>query len=148
MYRLCEVAEFPGNKYPESCPEHVSHGPTITADFPEIENFTRFWTRGRLLWMVGDKKLMVDMTAAVDSTFLQLFDFPLIYGDVENALDEPSSIVISERVALNFFGSIDVVGKSMHLNDRAMEVTGVVENVNDNSHLQFDILASIYNLHR
>lgn len=143
LYRLCEVQSFPGTNTQKVALSMPGMGPTLLTDFPEIVNYTRYWTRGRNLWEVGDQKVMVDMAVAVDSTFLEIFDFPLISGDKATVLDQPGSIVISRQVAMNFFNSLDVIGKSMKQGGRTLKVTGVMENVSYSSHLQFDILASM-----
>jgi putative ABC transport system permease protein len=95
---------------------------------------------------------MIDKTIMVDSSFLEIFDFELIAGDKSTALDEPKSFVISEETAKNIFGNTDVIGNVLEvsINGEMLEgkVTGVLKDVPNNSHLQFDILVSmstIYN---
>src|SRR5690606_32592676 len=53
------------------------------------------------------------------------------------------SLVISEETARKLFGSPDVVGKQLIWNNENFQITGIMANVPENSHLQFDVLASI-----
>ncbi len=77
-----------------------------------------------------------------DSAFLDILDFPLIVGNSETALNAPNTVILSRRHAIKYFGTVDILGKSLHFNeDRTVMVTGVVE-VPENSHLQFDVLMS------
>lgn len=143
IYRLNEVQSFPGTNTQKVALSMPGMGPNIRKDYPEIQNFTRFWGRGKQLFEKGDQRFVVEKTASVDSTFLEIFDFKLLSGDRQTALDEPFSIVISQKTAEQFFGNQDPLGETLVLGDDPYKVTGVLENVPENSHLQFDLLISI-----
>jgi len=71
-----------------------------------------------------------------------VFTFPLKVGDPETALKDPASIVISERMAKKYFNQSDPMGKVLRVDNRVeFIVSGVMENVPENSHLQFEFLA-------
>ncbi len=75
--------------------------------------------------------------------FFDLFDFPLISGDVSTALHEPFSIVLTEKLAQQFFGAGDPLGKVLQRdNGDAYVVTGVMRDAPAASHLQFEALVS------
>jgi putative ABC transport system permease protein len=77
-----------------------------------------------------------------DPGLLTMFTFPLI-GGKEDALKEPNSVVLTERMAKKYFGNTNPVGQQMRLNrEMVLNVTGVIKDVPENSHLQFDILIS------
>ncbi len=77
----------------------------------------------------------------VEPDFLNIFTFPLLKGDPRTALSKPGSIVISEKIALRYFGNIDPLGKLVAINnDEEYEVTGVMKDVPRNSSLQFEFL--------
>jgi len=73
-----------------------------------------------------------------------MFSFPLVKGDVETALSEPNTIVISESVARRIFGNEDPVEKlSMFIEEPAsMQIVGIFKDVPENSHVKFDLLVS------
>lgn len=144
IYRLNEVQQFGESSSQNVALSMPLMGETLQDEFPEIINFTRFYDQGRELHKVGETELFIDKTVAVDSTFFQIFDFNLKTGDPDQALVEPFSMVISEKVARNFFGDQNPIGKVIQDEARnALKVTGVMEEAPDNSHLQFDALVSI-----
>ena len=148
LYRLCEIQSFPGTNTQKVALSMPGMGPAMIKDFPEVESYTRYWGAANRLWENGDNRLIIDMAARVDSTFLDIFDFPLIMGDRTNALDEPKSIVISRETANKFFGKIDVVGETLETFGEELKITGVMEDIPEASHLQFDILVSISTFYR
>lgn len=86
-----------------------------------------------------------------DSTFLEVFTFPAITGDVTTAMDRPNSVVLTKKAALKYFGGDeDPIGKILKVSggwaDGDYEVTAVLEDVPQNSHLTFEYLFPIQNL--
>ncbi len=120
----------------------------LLEDFPEIEVGVKFLNLGRTPVNLGEKTFYESRFYAVDSTFFDVFTFPLIHGDPETALSEPNSLVISKDSALKYFGSTDAVGKILRADfsygpgSVDFEITGVSENVPANSHFHYDLLAS------
>lgn len=144
IYRLEEVQSFTGTNVQKVALSMPGMSPNLIKEFPEITNFTRFWGRGKQLYQYEDKRLTVEKTVSVDSTFLEMFDFPILIGDKNTMLDEPNSIVLTRETALTFFPSIEeAMDQLFTVADNTMKVTGIIENVPENSHLQFDVLASI-----
>lgn len=148
LYRLNEVQSFPGTNTQHVALSMPGMGPNLAKDYPEVEAFTRFWGRGRNLFERDDQRYLVEKTVMVDSTFLSLFDFPWLNGQRETALDEPYTIVLTEAVAAKFFGSDDPLGQSLKMGDNLYRVTGLMEDVPENSHLQFDALISMASVTR
>ncbi|MFK7952404.1 MAG: FtsX-like permease family protein [Ekhidna sp.] len=143
IYRLCEVQSFPGTNTQNVALSMSGMGPTMMEEFPEIENFTRYQVFGEQLFQVNDKKILIGGIAGVDYNFLEIFDYPLIHGDKTTALDEKWHVVISEELAIKLFGRVDVLGETFIANEDQHIVSGVMENVPDNSHLQFDFLINM-----
>lgn len=97
------------------------------------------WGEGNLL-QVGEKK-MTEMGYSVSEDFLKMFSFTLIKGDQQHALDEPTSIVITESTAKSFFGDVDPIGQVIRIdNHRDQKVTGVIADFPKQSQFQFDFL--------
>jgi ABC-type antimicrobial peptide transport system permease subunit len=91
----------------------------------------------------GDKVFKMNgMFAGGD--FFSMFSFPLLQGNVKTALNEPSGVAISEKMADNFFGSPEkAIGKTIQFeNKENLKVTAVFKNVPANSSLHFDFLRS------
>jgi len=139
----------------QSAANHPGAGPALKADFPEVEEFARMLPQSIFIgnnaaWSYldesGNEKVFnEERVYNVDASFLRMFSFPFIYGDPNTALSDVSSVVISERISNKFFGSENPVGKTLVLNgDRSFAITGVVQNVPENSHLEFEILVSYF----
>jgi ABC-type antimicrobial peptide transport system permease subunit len=77
-----------------------------------------------------------------DNSFLQVFTFPLLEGDIGTALQEPYSLVLTEKSAKKLFGETDALGKTVKFDSLNYTVTGVVKDIPKLSHLNFESLAS------
>ena len=88
-----------------------------------------------------------------DSSFLPMMNYPMVKGNVNTALGEPFTAVISETYAHLYFGNEDPMGKTLHLqdddfNNELVKVTGVFKDLPANTHLKFDVLFYVKNLVR
>jgi len=145
IYRLNEVQKFEGMVAAQKVALSMyPMAPTLRAEFPEIKNFTRINSGGSTPFNYGDKKVYVKRLCFVDSTFLQIFDFKLLQGDRNTALQKPNTIVLTKDAAESFFGNENPIGKTLTSYRRGdttdLLVTGVLENVPQNSQLQFTAL--------
>ncbi len=147
IYRLDEVQKFEGMVAPQNVALSMfPMGPTLRAEFPEITNFTRVRQAEKYDFSIRDKKIFLPIACFVDSTFLQIFDFPLLKGDRTTALQQPNSIILSQESATKLFGNEDPLGKTIthYTGDTTMyTVKGILADVPENSHLQFDALMSL-----
>ena len=144
IYRLDEVQNFTGTNLQKVALTMPGMGPSMVADYPEVVTFTRFWDLGKTLFKLGEKQVLLDLTRSVDSTFLDIFDFRLLAGDASTALDDPHSMIITEETALKFFDNAEAaLGNSLTVVNEEFKITGVLKNVPENSHLQFDVLIAI-----
>ena len=121
--------------------------PLLADQYPEIVNFTRVQNRSshRSVVLKYQDKLFYEPRAfMVDSSFLQMFSFPLAEGNPTSALSDPYSIVITEQLARKYFQNEDPIGKSINVNNAIdLKVTGVINSIPRNSELQFDCLFPI-----
>src|ERR1700689_2667015 len=146
IYRLNEVQKFPGMVSSQKVALSMfPMGPTLKNEFPEIKNFTRINWQAKVQIDYKGKRIYLPQVFLVDSTFFQIFDFKLIKGDKNTVLERPNEAVITQETAEKLFGKDDPIGKTIsHYGDDTsmFTVTGVVENVSQNSQLQFDALFS------
>ncbi|MGM0505177.1 MAG: ABC transporter permease [Bacteroidota bacterium] len=119
-------------------------------DYPEVVSACRLTTAGDWLMTYEDKKFNERDFLFADSTFFDIFSFKLIKGDPKTVLTEPRSIVFTESAAKKYFGNEDPVGKTIHVeNDTVLyQVTGLMQDVPENSHFTFDMLGSMTTLQR
>lgn len=114
-------------------------------DYPEVLSATRVTQMGAWLIKFGENKFNEDGVLFADSTFFDVLDFRLIKGDPKTALVRPQSMVLTEEYARKYFGNQDPMGQKLIVEADTIlyTVTGIVQNVPDNSHMKFDILASM-----
>jgi len=146
IYRLNNNIKFGGNEgvYSESPAPTAA---ALKADFPEIEQVTRFRQRGGNLVKKGDHNIQEDMMVYADPSVFKVFTLPMIDGDPATALKETHSVVINEKTALKYFNTTNAVGKVLTFNDTALyKVTGVMKNIPKQSHFDFDFFISMSSL--
>jgi putative ABC transport system permease protein len=114
-------------------------------DYPEVLAVTRVTRMGAWLIRFGDKKFNEDGVLFADSTFFNVLDFKLLKGDTKTVLVRPRSMVMTEEYAKKYFGTQDPMGQKIIVEADTIlyTVTGIVQDVPDNSHIKFDMLASI-----
>ena len=121
-------------------------GPTLKIEYPEIEHYVRIQgTAGIWLMAYEDKVFYETRVAWADGTLFNIFSFPLLRGNPDTALKDPYSVVISQSTARKMFGDEDPMGKVI-LADNGLadlRVTGVMEDIPDNSHFQMDYFVSL-----
>jgi len=118
-------------------------GPELKDQFPGVINFVRFYNFWGPITLNHDEKSFSENDFLyTDSTAMDVFSFDLIKGSPETALKEPYSMIISETAAQKYFGDQEPVGQTLTVdNQYDFTVTGVIEDVSENSHFTFDFLA-------
>src|SRR5262245_61993902 len=117
--------------------------PALEEEFPEIEEAARVWA-GQLLLRRDDALFYEDRLRFADPAILSIFDFAWVDGDSKTALAKPNAIVLTQRLAAKYFGASSAVGKTLTLAGRQeVEVTGVIRDLPDNTHLSLDALVSL-----
>ncbi|HMG67793.1 MAG TPA: ABC transporter permease, partial [Chitinophagaceae bacterium] len=142
IYRIFSEAKSPEGEIRRMGITGEIQGPRFSEKIPEIREFVR--VQGGY----GDIKKGVEITQPVllhaDSNFFSVFSFPLLRGNSKTALLGSHSVVVSEDAAKKYFGSIDVLGKTIDLKTKeSFEpyiVTGISERCPQNSSIQFDVL--------
>ncbi len=121
---------------------------TLKQEFPEVLDATRIRNIGTPKITVDNQSYREDKFAYVDTNFFNVFTLPIIEGDIKNPLQELNTAVITRAQAEKFFGAADAVGKLFHLEgqEQPFRVTGIIEEVPQNSHFHFDIFASMKGL--
>ncbi len=120
--------------------------PTWEMELPEIGKIANILFRDVVF---KKNELLLDETVLfADPEFLEIFTFPLVYGEHKTALDEPFSLLITQRAADKYFGRENPIGKTIPTSDKYQyKVTGVLQNIPQNSHLKFDYLGSFNTLY-
>jgi len=144
IYRLKVVGRMAGGVLDQA----VTAAPMAQAmlkDYPEVVKAARVTQMGAWLIRFGENKFNEDGVLFADSTFLDVLDFKLLKGDPKSALVRPRSMVLTEEYAKKYFGNKDPLGEKLIVEADTVlyTVTGIVQDVPDNSHIKFDMLASM-----
>ncbi len=111
----------------------------------EIEYSLRVFDMGGQILRIDDQSYTERIYFA-DKDFFNLFSFPLIQGTSEKVLEAPNSMVVSQKAALKYFGTTDVIGRALEREGRAYTITGLMTDVPANSYLQFDFVVPFTDL--
>jgi putative ABC transport system permease protein len=117
-------------------------GPVLIKEYPEIENAARVSWNNAILLNYADKSIKAD-GFWTDPSFLNMFSFPLITGDPKTALNDPHSLVITQKLAKKLFGTVDPIGKVVRFdNHENFKITGLMKDLPNNTQFQFEYLQS------
>jgi putative ABC transport system permease protein len=100
----------------------------LRREVPEVEEFARFVTRGRIIVARGERRFIEEGFSFCDPGALRMFTYPMLKGSAENALANNSSAVITAAVAAKYFGDEDPMGQTLTL-DFGTKVDVVVTGV-------------------
>lgn len=119
--------------------------PVLQAEFSQIEKVTRIEVWGRTLLAPSNsesKSFYEEEIIRADSTYFDLFTHQFLAGDRASCLTGLNSVVLTNSASQKYFGTIDVIGKTILIENVMHSITAVIEDVPENSHLKFKILVA------
>lgn len=109
-----------------------------------VDKVTRLMNRGTLVIETEDKTFHEESYYGADADLFGILSFNTIYGDADHALEEQSTVAISESTAIKYFGSADARGKVLDLTGRkklgSYTVDLVFKDFPPNSSFQFNLI--------
>ena len=112
---------------------------------PEVEKFCRC-RKETVFIEAGDEIYKEERVFFADTSFFDIFSYPVISGSRETFMREPNSVIVTESVARKYFGDINVIGKTIYNvnpGSKPFIIRGVVNDVPPNSHLKFDLVVPL-----
>lgn len=145
IYRVEQIMNEDGrSEKMASCPAPL--GPALLKEFPEIEKMTRVFITRKFknfeATTAEQKSFLLD-PLYVDQEFLEIFSFGVIRSAGNEPLLPPYSIMITEEIARSLFGDDDPLGRTLENDGEVYTVTGILDEVPRNSHINFDALCSM-----
>jgi putative ABC transport system permease protein len=139
IYRVvAEASGFTAAVHPAAMPAE------LRAKMPEVQNTVRVSQHRGHTFQIDNRKFEETNLLYVDSTFLQVFSYPLLKGERNKVLLRPDGIILTEALATKYFGSGNPIGKILKKdNSTNVVVTGVFKNISTPSHLKFDAVMPI-----
>ncbi len=120
----------------------------IVKDYPQVEKLTAITPYRDAIVKIDNDIFYSDCVFSVDSSFFDIFDFKVLKGVGKESLKQPQKALITQSLAKKYFGTDDVVGKSISITHQLEKeasdyiVGGVIDDVPENSHFHIDILTS------
>ena len=141
LYKVKDRQTYDGTTFTfDATPGPFAQG--IKSEIPGIKNTARTTWGNSLLFSLGDKTIY-EQGLYVDFPFLKIFQLQFVEGNADKAFEQLHSIVLSEKMAKNFFGTTNVLGKTLKVdNNEDYVISGVIKDLPANVSFKFDWLSS------
>jgi putative ABC transport system permease protein len=121
---------------------------TIREKYPQVEAITQIsGPVGDVIIKYRDTTFKETEAFCAEPSFFDVFNFPLLKGNPETSLRDPNMLVMTHSLAKKYFGDEDPLGKTIEMQASGekifFQVTGVMEDIPQNSHFWFDMLISM-----
>ncbi len=129
-------------------------GPALKEQMPEVRDFVRLHDEEYVVLGTEERRQTERRFYFADPSALSMFSLRMVQGDTASALDDPFEMVLTESKARQYFGTTDVVGKTLDFysaygsgnRKKIAKITGVIEDLPPNTHLKIDFLLSFVSL--
>ena len=145
LYRVATVEKINGVAHTKDANAYSLSANVLFDDLPEVVGFTSTYKFDGLTFRMGDKVFRESNIVTADTNFLDLFTHKVLLGSKADMFKEPYSVVLTKSKAEFYFGNETPIGQTIDILDnynRPFKVTGVLEDVSDNTHYKFEILVS------
>ena len=141
IYRITTSTEANGNKVTSpTCPRPL--GEAIKEYSPGVIYTSTFQSYSKIVVSYGEKKFYETNVSGADSSFFKIFSFKFMEGSPQNALRNPYSVVLTQTMANKYFGNSNPLNEDIEIDGVMHKVTGIIEDVPQQSHIQFGFLTS------
>jgi putative ABC transport system permease protein len=142
--RIFRVSQFEETAHhtstdPNTAPPLI---PALMKDFSEVEKGARIIPDRNRIVRRNDKVFYEKNFMYADQDLFDILTISFKKGNRDNALLRPRTVVITERMAQKYFGNEDPLGKTLTISETDFEITGVIENSPQNTHLPYDLIAA------
>ncbi|MDQ2721100.1 MAG: ABC transporter permease, partial [Bacteroidota bacterium] len=140
LYKVKDQQTYDGSTFTfDATPGPFAAG--IKAEIPGIKNTARTTWGNNILFSLNDKPIS-EKGLYVDAPFLTMFQLQFVQGNAQHAFDQLHSLVVSEKMAINFFHTTNVVGKKLRVdNKQDYVISGVIKDLPENVSFRMDWLA-------
>ena len=116
-------------------------------EIPAIASYCRLMGEGRTTFGYEDKETLQLVRCFVDSSFFSIFSFKLLTGNPVNPFPDTEAVILSRKVAESLFGNYEeAFGKIIREDNSTWHVSGVMENMPENTQMRFEALCSMETL--
>lgn len=121
----------------------MEHGKELTSGrYPEVKTVVQVNSHPRAFLSYNNQRYSEEKIyqTKAGSAFFDLFSFQEVLGNRETFLNEPYATVITASTAEKYFGKTSPLGQVLRYDSIPLKITGVIEDLPTNSHLDFNIL--------
>ena len=123
--------------------------PAMEEEFPEVEHAARFSFKDGIHISTNDKNFFETGFVYTDPETFEIFSFELLKGEPRTALNNPFSVILSESMAMKYFGDEDPMGKTLtYRGTHDFKITGVLKDLPENSTFNINFIAPFLTLER
>lgn len=143
IYRVVSDIETPQGTLQKLSANGWPVGRILASEYPEVEavTYVRSWPSFPIK---HDGRFFYEKMIWADSTFFQIFSFPLLRGDPNTALRDPYTVVITEEMAKKYFGGVEeAFGKPLFIIENYQFIVTGITRVPQHSHIAFDVILSL-----
>lgn len=151
VYRISDYAFMNGEMVGKRAQTAPALAPALQRDIPEVIQAARLVHTAPLMsdpvMQAGDRSFHEEKIYFADPSFLNMFSYHMLEGNPDQALSQPSTVTMSESMALKYFPNQEALGQMLtfHMGERGptqLKVTGIFEDTPENSHLHTDFMIS------
>jgi putative ABC transport system permease protein len=151
VYRIADYAYLNGEMVGKRAQTPPALAPAFQREIPEVINSARLVHTAPLMsdpvMQVDERSFHEDNVYYADAAFLDMFSYKLVQGNRDQALSQPSNVVISMEMAEKYFPGQDGFGKELTFymgegGNTQLTVSGIFENIPANSHVHTDFIIS------
>ncbi|PZR34442.1 MAG: hypothetical protein DI538_16650 [Azospira oryzae] len=117
-------------------------------DFTYGEKVARIYTEQNTLITLKENHQLIkhkerEGLTFAETSFFEIFNFPLLKGSFSTALTQPNTAIVTESIAQKYFGNQDPIGKSFWLDNKiSFVITGVLSDLPRNTDIKSEIFVS------
>lgn len=146
IYRVDTHIKVNGSEFDDKDTPAPMAGALVT-NYPRIEQVVRISGGNDMLVKKGDETLVEKNAFFADANLFSVFTLPMLAGNPKTALSDPNSMVISASMAKKYFNTLDVIGKTLKVDNTDLyNIKGVIKDVPAQSHLHFNFIKSMASL--
>lgn len=146
IYRVNTILETEGN-VDHTAKAGLNTGGALMDFYPEVEDYTQFLNISKQTITIGEDLYSSEEVVYAHANVFTFFTYPFVLGNQAEALGGPNMVVISEAVAVRYFGSAQAAfGATMKVNNKNYEITGVYAESGHHTHIPYRIFLSMSSL--
>lgn len=113
---------------------------------PEVDQVVQFYAGGPTEVVINNQRFKNLDLLFTDPNIAKVFTLDFLDGNPETALTDPSSMVVTDVIAKKLFGTTNVVGKTLAMDNKSYTISAVIRALPSTSHFSIELLVPINSL--